>query len=266
MKKPWSNFWQLFYLILKLIKARFFQTILKSHYVCHARFVILCARICFKSLFLKNNEVVSVTIYAIQLHTPWIFCHYLSLLIPLLLTRIVYSQNPACYASCWPKMTIDCSATAFVIRLRWILHLNHFIIYVPNSCQCHLEAGWLVIHHTLSFTVVINIVMGWTFTMKLPGEGNADLFREGQATQNKSTSDRLSCVATIKDRLSGDVVRGRIFPVCTVPFTFTQGRSQKNVGCYSFFVLFHQDFNHLLPITHRPAQGRYTKSHNKTRL
>lgn len=46
----------------------------------------------------------------------------------------------ACYASCWPKMTIDCSATAFVIRLGWILHLNHFIIYVPNSCQCHLEA------------------------------------------------------------------------------------------------------------------------------
>lgn len=28
----------------------------------------------------------------------------------------------------------------------------------------------MVIHHTLSFTVVINIVMGWTFTMKLPGE------------------------------------------------------------------------------------------------
>lgn len=73
----------------------------------------------------------------------------------------------ACYASCWPKMTIDCSATAFVIRLEWILHLNHFIIYVPNSCWCHLEAVWLVIHHTLSFSVVINIVMGWTFTMKL---------------------------------------------------------------------------------------------------
>lgn len=94
-------------------------------------------------------------------------------------------SDAACYASCWTKMTIDCSATAFVIRLGWILHLNHFIIYVPNSCQCHLEAGWLVIHHTLSFTVVINIVMGWTFTMKLPGEGNVDLLREGQATQNK---------------------------------------------------------------------------------
>lgn len=66
-------------------------------------------------------------------------------------------------------MTIDCSATAFVIRLGWILHLNHFIIYVPNSCQCHLEAVWLVIHQTLSFTLVINIVMGWTFNMKLPG-------------------------------------------------------------------------------------------------
>lgn len=78
-------------------------------------------------------------------------------------------SGAACYASCWPKMTIDCSATAFVIRLGWILHLNHFIIYVPNSCQCHLEAVWLVIHQTLSFTVVINIVMGWTFNMKLPG-------------------------------------------------------------------------------------------------
>lgn len=29
-------------------------------------------------------------------------------------------------------MTIDCGATASVIRLEWILHLNHFIIYVPK--------------------------------------------------------------------------------------------------------------------------------------
>lgn len=100
-----------------------------------------------------------------------------------------------CYASCWPKMTIDCSANAFVIRLGWILHLNHFIIYVPYSCQCHLEAESLVIHHTLSLAVVINIVMGWTFTMKLPGgrEYRSPPGGSGHSIQ-ESTEGRLSGV------------------------------------------------------------------------
>lgn len=116
---------------------------------------------------------VTTSTYIVQL---WPQIERYSLL--LLLTGIVFSlESCAAYdASCWPKMTIDCSATTFVIRLGWILHLNNIIMYVPNSCQCHLEAGWLVIHHTWSFTVVINIVMGWTFTMKLPDDRNADLF------------------------------------------------------------------------------------------
>lgn len=107
-----------------------------------------------------------------------------------------------CYASCWPKMTIDCSATAFVIRLGWILHLNHFIIYVPNSCQCHLEAVWLVIHHTLSFTVVINIVMGWTFTMKLPGGRERRSFWGGRGTQTGGMIIRCSGYQTALQRRS----------------------------------------------------------------
>lgn len=138
-----------------------------------------------------GHWVINVTTFIVQL---WPQIEQYSLL--LLLTGIVFSLEScaAYYASCWPKMTIDCSATTFVIRLGWILHLNHFIIYVPNSCQCHLEAGWLVIHHTLSFTVVINIVMGWTFTMKLPGDRNADLFgrvkipKTGQHKKHYDTS------------------------------------------------------------------------------
>lgn len=100
-----------------------------------------------------------------------------------------------CYASCWPKMTIDCSANAFVIRLGWILHLNHFIIYVPYSCQCHLEAVSSVIHHTLSLAVVINIVMGWTFAVKLPGgrEYRSPPGGSGHSIQ-ESTEGRLSGV------------------------------------------------------------------------
>lgn len=107
-----------------------------------------------------------------------------------------------CYASCWPKMTIDCSATAFVIRLGWILHLNHFIIYVPNSCQCHLEAVWLVIHHALSFTVVINIVWmdlhhetsGWKGMQISSGRGSG-------YSKQESTEGRLSGVlATRRNR------------------------------------------------------------------
>lgn len=96
-------------------------------------------------------------------------------------------------------MTIDCSATASVILLGWILHPNLFIIYVPNSCQCHLEAVWLVIHHALSFTVVINIVMGWTFTIKLPGgkEYRSPLGGSGHSIR-ESTEGRLSGVLGIR--------------------------------------------------------------------
>lgn len=129
---------------------------------------------------------------------------YLPLLSKLFLPGVFQFVCPVllCYASCWPKMTIDCSATAFVIRLGWILHLNHFIIYVPNSCQCHLEAVWLVIHHTLSFTVVINIVMGWTFTMKLPGgkEYRSPLGGSGYSIQ-ESTEGRLSGVLATRQTL-----------------------------------------------------------------
>lgn len=118
---------------------------------------------------------------------------------------LVSMSCAACYASCWPKMTIDCSATAFVIRLEWILHLNHFIIYVPNSCWCHLEAVWLVIHHTLSFTVVINIVMGWTFTMKLLVVRECrSLLGQGLKTGFNRRKDYQVCL--LPDRLSRGVV------------------------------------------------------------
>lgn len=119
----------------------------------------------------------------------------------------VSASCASCYASCWPKMTIDCSATAFVIRLGWILHLNHFIIYVPNSCQCHLEPVWLVIHHTLSFTVVINIVMGWTFTMKLPGGRECRSLLGGSGYSKQESTEREDYqVCLLPHQLSRDVV------------------------------------------------------------
>ena len=124
-------------------------------------------------------------------------------------------------------MTIDCSATAFVIRLGWILHLNHFIIYVPNSCQCHLEAVWLVIHHTLSFSVVINIVMWWTFTVELPGGWECRSLQGGSCfSKRESTEGGLSGV--VASRLT--LRRCCYFPLSAinlpVPSSFSPRRSQ----------------------------------------
>lgn len=150
-------------------------------------------------------------------------------------------------------MTIDCSATAFVIRLGWILHLNHFIIYVPNSCQCHLEAVWLVIHHTLSFTVVINIVMGWTFTMKLAGakEYTSPLGGLGQSKQD-STEVRSSGVLT---RNSLEVLLAH-FPSALFPPSCSALRFagcildiSANIRCCIIIVLIHWRFSDHLPIT-----------------
>lgn len=59
------------------------------------------------------------------------------------------------------------------------------------SRQCHSEAASPVIHHTLSLAAAINIVMGRTFTTKLPGgkKGVRALWvgeEWGAATQYKS--------------------------------------------------------------------------------
>lgn len=56
----------------------------------------------------------------------------------------------------------------------------------------------MVIHHTLSFGVVINIVMPWTFTMKLPGGWDGSSLQGGSGySTRESTEKRLSAAAAV---------------------------------------------------------------------
>lgn len=174
-------------------------------------------------------------------------------------------------------MTIDCSAAAFVIRLGWILHLNHFIIYVPNSCQCHLEAVWLVIHHTLSFTVVINIVMEWTFSMKLSGgrECRSPVGGSGNWTQ-ESTEGRLSGVLATRRtpemslaqplsllfssfRSSFSLLSG-----FTAALIFIQYTTSRKTTSDPFIDLILQGLSHHLPITLAACRRINTQCHIRT--
>lgn len=100
----------------------------------------------------------------------------------------------------------------------------------------------MVIHHTLSFTVVINIIMGWTFTMKLPGDRNADLFRRVKPLKIRQHQkdyhvllrpERLSRVVVSVGPLLSAVLESAQF--AQQRFIFLHGLSQKNVGCYCPF-------------------------------
>lgn len=60
-----------------------------------------------------------------------------------------------------------------------------------DSCRCHLEAAGPVIHHTLSFSPVINIVIGWT--RKLPGgrEHGSPLGGSGSSASHRHGDQRV---------------------------------------------------------------------------
>lgn len=60
-----------------------------------------------------------------------------------------------------------------------------------DSCRCHLEAARLVIHHTVSFSPVVNTVIGWT--LKLPGgwKHGSPLGGSGSSASHRRSDQRV---------------------------------------------------------------------------